>query len=95
MANVELARTAVEDLDRLVVTHSLPTDTRQRVRAALAPLAEFPRLGPELPNRWQGMRFTLGPWRWMIVVYTHDESSDRVVVLSIHDARSSRRARMR
>lgn len=95
MAAVELANTAVEDLNRLIVTHSLPTDTRQRVRATLAPLVEFPRLGPELPNRWTGMRFVLGPWRWMILVYIHDESSDRVVVVSIHDARSSRSPTMR
>ena len=90
MATVELARTAVDDLDRLIVTHSLPVDTRQRVRATLAPLVEFPRLGPRLSNRWTGLRFVLGPWRWMIMVYTHDEASERVVVVSIHDARSSR-----
>ncbi len=95
MATVELARTAVEDLHRLIVTHSLPADTRQRIRATLAPLLEFPRLGPELSSRWEGMRFVLGPWRWMIMVYTHDESSDRVVVVSIHDARSSRSPTMR
>lgn len=95
MATVELARTAVQDLDRLVVTHSLPADTRQRIRATLAPLVEFPRLGPELSRRWTGMRFVLGPWRWMIVVSTHDESSDRIVVVSIHDARSSRPPTMR
>ncbi len=95
MATVELARAAVEGLDRLIVTHSLPADTRQRVRVTLAPLVEFPRLGPELSGRWSGMRFVLGPWRWMIVVYTHDESSGRVVVVSIHDARSSRSPSMR
>lgn len=94
MATVELARAAVDDLDRLMVTHSLPADTRQRVRATLAPLAEFPRLGPELPHRWAGMRFLLGPWRWMILVYTLDEPSDRVVVVSVQDARSSRAATM-
>lgn len=95
MATVEFARAAIEDLDRLVVTHSLPADTRQRVRAALAPLAAFPRLGPELPNRWAGMRFVLGPWRWMILLYTHDEVSDRVVVVTIQDARSSPSASIR
>lgn len=95
MAIVELARTAAEDLDRLIVTHSLPADTRQRVRVTLAPLVEFPRLGPELSGRWKGMRFVLGPWRWMIMAYTHDEPSDRVVVVSIHDARSSRPPTMR
>ncbi|MBY5163698.1 type II toxin-antitoxin system RelE/ParE family toxin [Salsipaludibacter albus] len=95
MATVELAKTAVEDLDRLIATHSLPADTRRRVRVTLAPLVEFPRLGPELAGRWNGMRFVLGPWRWMIIVCTHDESSDRVVVVSIHDARSSRSPTMR
>lgn len=89
MARVELARAAIEDLDRLVAVLSLPTDTRDRVRRSLAPLAEFPRLGPELTGRWTGMRFLLGPWRWMLLVYEYDEDADRVTVLTIQDARSS------
>jgi plasmid stabilization system protein ParE len=89
VARVELARGAVEDLDRLIRVLSLPADTRDRVRVALRPLAEFPRLGPELPGRWRGLRFVLGPWRWMLLVYEHREDEDRVVVLTIQDARSS------
>lgn len=89
MARVELARAAVEDLDRLVAVLSLPPDTRDRVRRSLAPLVEFPRLGPELTGRWTGMRFLLGPWRWMLLVYEHDHDADRVTVLTIQDARSS------
>lgn len=89
MAHVELARAAVDDLDRLIAVLSLPSDTRDRVRRSLTPLAEFPRLGPELAGRWQGTRFVLGPWRWMLLVYEYLESEDRVVVLTIQDARSS------
>lgn len=92
MTRVEFAAAAVEDLGKLVVTHSLPPDTRQRVRRSLGPLAEFPRLGPELAGRWAGMRFVLGPWRWMLLVYRFDESGDRVVVVTIQDARSSQAA---
>lgn len=89
MARVELTHAAVEDLDRLIGVLSLPSDTRDRVRRSLMPLAEFPRLGSELPGRWQGARFVLGPWRWMLFVYEHLEDEDRVVVLTIQDARSS------
>ncbi len=89
MAQIELARAAVEDLDRLVLTHSLPDDTRQRVRKALSPLRQFPRLGPELTGRWEGFRFILGPWRWMLLVYTFDEAHDRVVIVTIQDARTT------
>jgi plasmid stabilization system protein ParE len=89
VARVELARGAVEDLDRLIRVLSLPGDTRDRVRAAPGPLAEFPRLGPELTGRWRGLRFVLGPWRWMLLVYEHLEDEDRVVVLTIQDAHSS------
>ncbi len=92
MTRVDLASTAVEDLDKLVVTHSLPPDTRQRVRRSLAPLRELPRLGPELAGRWAGLRFVLGPWRWMLLVYWFDELADRVSVVTIQDARSSRAA---
>ena len=89
MARVEIARGAVEDLDRQVAVLSLPTDTRQRVRRSLTPLASFPLLGPELEGRWQGLRFVLGPWRWMLLVFEYREDEDRVVVVTIQDARSS------
>ncbi len=89
MAQVELARVAVTDLDRLVRTHSLPGDTRERVRAALEPLRRFPRLGPDLAGRWEGFRFILGPWRWMLLIYVFDERHDRVVIVTIQDARTS------
>lgn len=92
MATVELARAAVEDLDALIASHSLPADTRARVRSALAPLAAFPRLGPELSGRWTGLRFVLGPWRWLLLVYEFDEAADRVVVVTIQDGRGSRAA---
>ncbi len=89
MARVELARASVEDLDRLVAVLTLPADTRGRVRSCLQPLGEFPRLGTELTGRWQGLRFVLGPWRWMLLVYEYHAAEDRVVVLTVHDARSS------
>ena len=92
MAQVELARAAVEDLDRLMAVLSLPADTRMRVRRSLLPLVEFPRLGSELTGGWAGTRFVLGPWRWMLIVYEYDEAEDRVIVLTIQDARFSSRA---
>jgi plasmid stabilization system protein ParE len=95
MAKVELAVAAVEDLDRLIVTLTLPADTRERVRTSLAVLRLFPRLGPKLEGRWSGLRFILGPWRWMLIVYQFDEPGDRVMVITIQDARSSRAAASR
>lgn len=89
MARVELARAAVEDLDRLVHTHSLPSDTRVRVARSLRPLERFPLLGPALGGRWEGYRFLLGPWRWLVLVCVHLEAEDRVVVVTVQDARSS------
>lgn len=88
MARVEPAAAAVDDLDTLIAVLNLPDDTRQRVRVALLVLQRFPRLGPELFGRWSGMRCLLGPWRWMLVVYAFDEAADRVVVVTIQDARS-------
>ena len=81
---------AVEDLERLVVTHSLPADTRERVRRSLQPLARFPLLGASLGGRWEGFRFVLGPWRWLIVVYVYDEAEDRVAVVTVQDGRAAR-----
>jgi len=55
------------------------------VRDALAPLQQFPRLGPELAGRWEGFRFILGSWRWMLLVYVFDEDRDRVVVVTVQE----------
>lgn len=93
MPQVELARSAVADLDALIRTHSLPGDTRQRVRDVLERLQQFPRLGPELAGRWEGLQFILCPWRSMLLVYVFDEDRDRVVVaVTVQDARTSNAA---
>ncbi len=89
MPRVEVAAAAAGDLDRLIRTHSLPADTKRRLRRILAQLRRFPRLGPELTGRWRSFRFLLGPWRWMLVVYVFIEEEDRVIVVTIQDARSS------
>lgn len=89
MARVELALAAVEDLDALIRTHSLPADTRARVARSLRGLQRHPLMGPALSGRWEGFRFVLGPWRWMLLVYVFMEDEDRVVVVTVQDARSS------
>lgn len=89
MASVEVAAAAVEDLDALIRTHSLPADTRLRVKRSLRELEHFPRMGPALGGRWEGFRFVLGPWRWLVLVYVLIESEDRVIVVTIQDGRSS------
>ncbi len=86
---MEIARSAVEDLDRLIAALTLPADTRGRVRRSLAPLADFPFLGTELTGQWRGLRFVLGPWRWMLVVYEFIEDEGRVIIVTFQDARSS------
>jgi hypothetical protein len=92
VARVEVSAAAIEDLERLIRTHSLPVDTRARVRRSIAALGDFPRLGAALGGRWSGFRFALGPWRWMLIVYVYLDAEDRVVVVTIQDGRSSRAA---
>ena len=92
MATVVVAERARLDLDDLIRTLSLPATTRDRVRAGLGPLAEFPLLGPALTGRWHGLRFILGPWPWMLLVYEYNEAADQVSVVTIQDSRSARAA---
>jgi plasmid stabilization system protein ParE len=80
---------AVDDLDRMILTHSLPADTRPRVARSLRALERFPRIGRELEGHWHPFRFVLGPWRWMLVLYVYDEQDDTVLIATIQDARSS------
>lgn len=89
MARVELALAAVEYLEDLIRTRSLPADTRTRVARSLRSLERFPLMGPALSGRWEGFRFLLGPWRWLLLVYVFIEPEDRVVVVTVQDARSA------
>lgn len=73
----------------MIVTHSLPADTKDRVKRSLRVLEQFPNIGRQLDGRWYPMRFILGPWRWMLIVYGFEESSNLVLILTIQDARSS------
>ena len=92
MATVVVTPTAVEDLQRLIRTLSLPADTTERVRATLEALSTFPQLGSPLAGRWEDFRFVLGPWRWMLLVYVYDEATDRVAIVTVQDARSAESA---
>ena len=56
---------------------------------SLRPLQRYPLMGPALSGRWEGFRFLLGPWRWMLLVYVLLEDEDRVVVVTARDGRSS------
>jgi len=88
VAHVEISAAARQDLERLIASHSLPGDTRDRVQRSLRHLERFPLLGAALDDRWEGFRFLLGPWRWLILVYVYLEEEDRVVVVTIQDGRA-------
>jgi plasmid stabilization system protein ParE len=82
--------TAADALARLIRTHSLPADTKDRFKRSVAPLAEFPRLGRELEEGgFAGTRFLLGPWLWLVIVYSDEADADEVWILTVEDARSS------
>ena len=52
-------------------------------------LERFPRLGPVLDPSTPELRFLLGPWRWLVIVYAHREVGDLVAVIAFEDARSA------
>jgi plasmid stabilization system protein ParE len=89
VAKVRLSVPAVDDLDRMIITHSLPVDTRLRVQRSLRVLEQFPRIGRQLEGRWAPMRAILGPWRWMLIIYSYEEPDDVVLIVAFQDARSS------
>jgi plasmid stabilization system protein ParE len=89
MARVRVTARAVEDLAMLVASHGLRRDTGKRVSRRLRALREFPLLGRALSGRYEGMRYVLGPWPWLLIVYEFREASDDVIVLAMFDARSA------
>jgi plasmid stabilization system protein ParE len=88
LSEVRLSSDAVKDLERMIITHSLPPDTRERVKRSLRSLEQFPRIGRPLEGRWKPLRFILGPWRWMLILYSYEEPDDLVLVVAFQDARS-------
>ena len=87
MRRVELSAAAVDDLRGLIAAHELPADARRRVGRFLRTLERFPEMGAALTGLWTGMRFLLGPWRWMLLIFVAVD--DRVVVVTIQDARAA------
>jgi plasmid stabilization system protein ParE len=95
VTRVVVTETAARSLADLIDSHSLPADTAERIREALLPLQRFPRLGPTLDAAAPEVRFLLGPWRWLVIVYAYREIDDVVVVLTFEDGRSARSATAR
>ena len=93
MARVVVTPRAVADLDGLVDGLGLPANALVRVQWSLRILERFPLAGRALTGRWEGTRFVIGPWPWMILVYVHDSDDDAVYVVAVHDGRSASSAR--
>jgi plasmid stabilization system protein ParE len=89
MPAIEVTRQARDELRTLIETRQPPADTQKRVSRSLRTLGEFPRAGKRLSGVWRDCRALIGPWDWMILVYTYIEAEDRVVVVAFHDARTS------
>lgn len=89
MAQVIVTPRAQRDVGEAIDSLNLPDDTWLRIVRSLRVLETFPRAGPELAGRWASTRFVIGPWSWMILLYRYEESSDRVFVVAMHDARST------
>ena len=91
MARLEWSEKALSGLDQLVLSHSLPTDTHDRIEVSAQPLKRFPRLGPELGKLPDGaeLRFLIGPWPWLVIIYLYIESENQIVVVSIEDGRAA------
>lgn len=87
MARLRVSLQARENLESLIATHSLPSTTRSRVRDCLRPLRPFPRMGVALEGEFEGYRFLLGPWDWMLLIYRYYEARDESVLVAIQDAR--------
>jgi plasmid stabilization system protein ParE len=80
---------AVADLGVLIDALGLPANTLRRIQTSLRILQRFPLAGRALTGAWDGTRFLIGPWPWLILIYLHDEHDDTVYILAAHDGRSS------
>lgn len=89
MAQVTVTPRAQQDVDEAISALNLPDDAWARIGRSLRVLETFPLAGPEMFGRWVPVRFVIGPWSWMILLYRYEESTDRVYVVAMHDGRSA------
>ncbi len=89
MAQAIVTPRAKRDVDEAIATLNLPEDTWARVVRSLRTLETFPLAGPLLDGRWAPARFVLGPWSWMVLLYSYDEASDCVLIVAMNDAQSA------
>lgn len=89
MPQVVVTPRARGDVDEAIAALTLPEDTWTRVVRSLRILESFPLAGAQLEGRWAPTRLALGPWSWMVFVYEYEETSDRVFIVAMHDARSA------
>jgi plasmid stabilization system protein ParE len=89
VAQVIVTPRAQRDVDDAISALNLPDNAWTRIGRSLRVLEMFPLAGPELAGRWAPARFVIGPWSWMILLYSYEESSDRVYVVTMHDGRSA------
>jgi hypothetical protein len=92
MARLVVTESAARSLAELIDSHNLPADTPDRIRRTVEPLQQFPLFGPALDSATPEVRFLVGPWRWLVIVYAYREADDVVAVLTFEDGRSARSA---
>jgi hypothetical protein len=89
VAQVFVTPQAQRDVDEAISALNLPGETWPRIARSLRTLETFPLAGAGLDGNWAPVRFVLGPWPWMILLYSYEQSSDRVYVVAMHDGRSA------
>lgn len=89
MAQVRVAAAAIEDLARLIASHGLPGDTAARIGRRLRPLEDFPLIGRVLEGRYEGLRYLVGSWPWLLTIYEVHEERGEAAVLAFVDARTA------
>jgi plasmid stabilization system protein ParE len=91
LTRLEWSEQAIASLDQVILSHSLPSDTRARIEHSAQVLKRFPRFGPELSTLADGaeLRFLVGPWPWLLIVYLYIADENRAVVVSIEDGRAA------
>jgi plasmid stabilization system protein ParE len=89
LAKLIVTPRAERDVEDAIADLGLPDDTWGRIGRSLRLLEDFPFAGRALEGKRAPARFLLGPWPWMILVYSYDESSDRVFLAAVHDARTA------
>lgn len=89
MTEIRVSDAAWSSLEHLAESRSLPSGAKERALEIAEHLGQYPQMGSPLPHAHHDLRYLLGPWPRMILVYAYSTDEDVVTLIGVEDSRQA------